>query len=580
MKLRNQLTRHRADARYVQRAYSLCEGFDNDTDYIVLGRLSDFSVFHLQYQLELIVSGRAHCGEMTVMHDGVSAWIAAHEYDHNGTEISGLTWDADISGDSVRLVLTKAGVGENTRLHYKVNRSAVGPSEHTVRYSTTSELTIHLDSINGDDETGDGSSGNPFQSLSFLERLPYEIRHQIKVTPKAGTYTGWPVNMKHRYVENGRIILDASGETFPVIAGPFTLSAATQIGPPSALGCSFATDIEVAGAGWASDEHYGKFMRFLSGNWAGYVLPVYKNTSDAIRTYGDPRGYAAGDTFEIVDCPVTISTSDHVTIEGDGCFNEPLYGVSDISPWGPHFIAGGVKFVSDVGDRSFTFKDIVGYLSFCTFVDSEKWVFFELYNSSINYQVPPATVFDNPSLADWYACAVNIIPSNGALPTEDGSNIMLHNSQLGGFTNHQRVDLRSSFRGGVSWCMIGGFTSEYSNGIQHIDTAYFEQVGYSTNAIDANGRTRIYSAYINGCARALHSRGRTFAWWFKGENIANDYAVEVDEAGLVVNRGGADVDIIGAVGAIEFPFSGTNHATWPALGAAHTDNAGSYVITK
>ena len=50
---------------------------------------------------------------------------------------------------------------------------------------------------------------------------------------------------------------------------------------------SIATELEISGETWTTDELYGKFMHFTSGNWSGYIVPIFENGADTIQTYAD-----------------------------------------------------------------------------------------------------------------------------------------------------------------------------------------------------------------------------------------------------------------------------------------------------
>lgn len=123
MELRNPLTTPRADARYVPKAFTRQDGFDNATDRYDLGAAASYRAFVVEYVLELPVSNRTHVGVITVTHTGLTATIAEHTYRFPDTqlEIETLVWTAGITAGVVQLVLQKTGVGENPTLHYRVH---------------------------------------------------------------------------------------------------------------------------------------------------------------------------------------------------------------------------------------------------------------------------------------------------------------------------------------------------------------------------------------------------------------------------------------------------------------------------
>lgn len=122
---RNPLTKTQADALYQAKGFTQNDGFDNATDYIILGAAALYQALRVTYTLILQVSGRSQTGTINISHLAGVAAIDEHAYSLAPPEITGLTFGADINVGNVRLVLTKAAVGENTTLYYRVDQFPV-----------------------------------------------------------------------------------------------------------------------------------------------------------------------------------------------------------------------------------------------------------------------------------------------------------------------------------------------------------------------------------------------------------------------------------------------------------------------
>lgn len=125
MELRNVLTPAQADARYVALAWTAVDGLDDSADTLDLGAAASYAAFAVEYLLVLPASGRSQSGLVTITHNGGVASIDDHHYSYQDPEIAGLTWTSAIAVGQVQLVLTKSGVGDDTRLQYRVTRTPI-----------------------------------------------------------------------------------------------------------------------------------------------------------------------------------------------------------------------------------------------------------------------------------------------------------------------------------------------------------------------------------------------------------------------------------------------------------------------
>lgn len=173
---------------------------------------------------------------------------------------------------------------------------------------------LFVDPLNGSDETGDGSSDNPFETLEFLNGpfFPKIIDKKIIIRVAATA----PLNMNkilldHTIGENGCLSLVGNGDprVIPTSAGsgPFTLTGVTQIGTP--VSCN---NLQV-GVVFGVNELMGKgnWLLFQSGACAGQAIQIHDNTANNIFTRGGLNGVPLiGDTFIVVNplpiivCPV------------------------------------------------------------------------------------------------------------------------------------------------------------------------------------------------------------------------------------------------------------------------------------
>jgi hypothetical protein len=118
MEILNPLTKGKADVLYAALNYTRVDGFDNTTDYIVLGYASEYRAFQLDYAVVLPVSGRSRVGSFNVMNDGAAVDFT-DEYSFSDSDIEGLSFSVNITLDRVTLVFTKTMVGENPTFFYK-----------------------------------------------------------------------------------------------------------------------------------------------------------------------------------------------------------------------------------------------------------------------------------------------------------------------------------------------------------------------------------------------------------------------------------------------------------------------------
>jgi hypothetical protein len=181
--------------------------------------------------------------------------------------------------------------------------------------ATYDNMTVYVDADNGSDDTGDGTSDKPYQTLTFLNtgHFPFFINHQVRIIIK-GAVTVEALRLDHVIGPFGSLSIIGQGAPNVVNtsqgAGPFTLTSATalQPGPEAGWDLGFATTFGV-------DELYGKWIRFEDGACAGQALPIHENLANNIYTRAGWNGNPAmGDNFVVVE-PSNSITADRMEFE-------------------------------------------------------------------------------------------------------------------------------------------------------------------------------------------------------------------------------------------------------------------------
>jgi hypothetical protein len=442
-------------------------------------------------------------------------------------------------------------------------------------------MNIWVNSSTGNDTLNDGTEFYPYltPTRAFAD-VPYEIRHKVKIR-LTGNFTDWPKRINNRidYEWDGALNIDASGNTFPVLAGPFTIQGLSDLGQN-------ATDITVSGSpGWTTNQYYGRFIRFKSGVYNGLVMGIWKNDTNTIRTFWDAGNLSNGDTFEIVDCPVTVTLDHSVIFEGTN------WEVGDVSYWANLQICG-IKFVITPQTIEGHFKSMNPFsvlrqkaiITFCSIVDTRADSFLGIYYSqrseTNNAYVYTNPLFDDPLLHDWQTLTLNVIHNNYNPITY---------LQVGAIMEDSIV--RNMQTRGVAWLQSGGSVSVFGGMCGQIynkacDYAavggLVEQIGWSDDGIQVfNGYISINNVWIENAPVALRLKYNAFVRGFtlKGNTVSDNYACHVgDGCSFIIFFD--TVTILGAVGAVKFEFDGSTHAAWPGAGVSYTDGAGSYVNRK
>lgn len=457
-----------------------------------------------------------------------------------------------------------------------------------VSSQTTQDVTVYLDPAG--DDSADGSQSAPFATFSraIREFEGKKIRHTMRIKPAAGNYTDFPTdwNMNNENA-SGRFIIDASGEDYPVLSGPHTIQAVTNETPVGPWAKALATRITVSGSpGWAVDAYHHKFARFTTGNWTGYCLQLHSNGTDYFITSTDWKGFQAGDAFDIVDCPVTITVSHPVRIRGSGRKNTTVT-ISYSNK--PDLAIAGVRFVLGPPSKNpMILEGLSTSLSFVTVQD--QWdtdsnsIPLTAIDCSLNATEPDPDTFDVTQLTDSFIMPLNVVSMAGVPPTAWGIDVELYSSDCNYVSCRRQVSVRETRFGFLQMLMCGGIWQHFAGGCQVAQT-YIKQIGWGFSGIlNFFGEMQIVSAFVDGVDEAFEGRAGSYTLldWLQGANLTAPYAAIVKRASRITVKNASGVTVLGTVGAITFPFPapGTNYAAWPASGTSINDGADCSVTTE
>ncbi len=164
--------------------------------------------------------------------------------------------------------------------------------------ATNHDNDIYVDTVNGDDETGTGTSGNPYQTLTrAVNELPDIVDEAWNIfisAPSSNPVTDSPI-ITPKVTINGQLTIQGIDDPTVISAGPYTVNTYTNIGTGSC-----AHNINVSGASFTTDAFRGYFVRALTGSRAGKVYAIAHNTATDIVIGFNSYALSPGDTFDIV----------------------------------------------------------------------------------------------------------------------------------------------------------------------------------------------------------------------------------------------------------------------------------------
>lgn len=474
--------------------------------------------------------------------------------------------------------VSRVGVGQNGKVLIADSSETGGVKWDWYGPSTTADRSIYVNGTSGNDDTGTGDIGSPYQTWDrvYQELQGLKINHTIRIIPaNAETYTSFPERFFCVKEGAGHIIFDASHLSWQTVAGPFTVTSATGVGDsePTDL-IPMATDYLVSGQSWTVDGYQGKFIRFITGAFAGYVQPIYTNTADTITSHANWYGVAGGDTFDIVSAPVIIDVDHDITFEANQ--HRDTMGTN-----GQFMSFCGFEFKADGdGTTPISIRNVGATFSFCNFV-SDQLVGMYFEDSSINAFNLPSTTFTKSELADWYAYAWSVELDDGDTIPSIGKSVISVNSNL------SLLCCRGAYRANYgSSDLVYSLIRSYDcpNGGRHSFRFVFTDT--DSYAIDNHeGDLICDSMYIRNCSSIINIRGKAHmrTAWIRVGSITGAWAVRVARSSLISLLTNTAIlsTALGTSGAINFASKGTTHATWPAAAGDHfTDGAQSTVLKE
>ncbi|NIQ92433.1 MAG: hypothetical protein GWN93_27010 [Deltaproteobacteria bacterium] len=233
-------------------------------------------------------------GQMTYWDNTSSQW--------KHTETTELSWD-----DALKQLLT-----ENLLV--------------TGSISYGGNQTQYVNCSTGSDTTGDGSVGNPYATIGkALSFVPYEVTEKYQILVANGTCNESFDSIEHVYSPSGQLTIDGYQDAVNY-AGPFTVTTANTLGVLS------GTAIDVSGAGWTTDDFYGKFIKLTTGASAGTVYPIYTNDSDTIVTNAYFTAVSGGDQFYVVQPGITVNLTAPILLNSSApsSYYASHFGVSNV----------------------------------------------------------------------------------------------------------------------------------------------------------------------------------------------------------------------------------------------------------
>lgn len=430
----------------------------------------------------------------------------------------------------------------------------------------TSDLTYHVNGTTGDDGN-DGSLSTPFETFDRALRdiigrkITNNATVKIKVTG-AGTYTSFPQYVDLDIDLGSQLVIDASGLTPTAIAGPFTVASAVGVGDIGPDFVSMATDLNVSSPGWTANQFFNKTIKMTSGNWNGYHLACKHNGTDYVRVFPDWYGFAAGNTFEIVEEPVIIDVNHFIRFTNKHVENVPR------TTGGTALNVSGIRFDCNDSDNGSAIElhQIDSTCSFVTIIGHQTGVeVLRVYDSYVNYIPPNSGVFDGgATLEDYFSMAFGVYGEVGALPSDSYRTVFIRDSSISVVTT-SGLFFAAGFENNAIYSHADGVENQ-STAFVVIWSMFVDQYVNGAAFYNQSGSFWFTSAWIEKSGIVITSRmgAKNRVAWLKGNAVSVAYAVEL-AAGSVLRHIGDDITITGATNDAVFLIDSTAVA-WATAG--------------
>jgi len=409
----------------------------------------------------------------------------------------------------------------------------------------TPPITIYVNSVTGNDDTGYGTAAAPFATLTHAQRfLPSTMKNRFRIL-LTGTFTNMePMDLT--FSDGGQLLIEGT-EINSVVPGPFAVTAWTPAGTQN---CAFY--VQSLLAGWAPGAHKHRFLRVLAGAHAGQLISIKNNTADTLYV-GNTLALNVGETFDIVE-PGTIIN----TVRKKISFGQPIYGNARL-------IFANLKFTgSQIEISSKSTASFVGYFvrfaAGCVFSGDELSV-----NSDLAYD--PSDIVESFPFG-------NLELNTAATPklTIDGVEDYLQKSIV------QKLETDLYYKG----CGTALFSQTYFAQLIGLSGVTFK---CDTVAGYAPGSDLISLDY--GCVLAISAM-----WAEACLNVFSGGLGLIEFDGLEGNAATitgytcllgpgtqafhSGAPVIGTLGAIYWTSTGAVVAAWPVAGASVNDGNGSF----
>lgn len=198
-------------------------------------------------------------------------------------------------------------------------------------------IMIYVDTVNGDDTTGDGSADAPFATINHVQKLLGQnayINGKINIFVSAPT--GSPLtdigNWNLRFGPSGQLTIQGTDDPEIKAGGPYTINSWTDLGAAFVAGHACG----LAAAPWIADDLQGWFIHMLDGAAEGNYYAIIENSTDNCFCAYTTDPPANGDSFEIVRPGTIIDPADDISFEL----------ATNSFDYQDHFFLGGVKLTS------------------------------------------------------------------------------------------------------------------------------------------------------------------------------------------------------------------------------------------
>lgn len=216
--------------------------------------------------------------------------------------------------ESERLSITKGGAtssaaGYLTSVYHDYTISGAGTASSPLSLNNAYTQTELYVSTTGNDTTGNGTETLPFATVEkALSYVPPILKTRYNIWIENGTYSSFPAHIKRECVGDGRLMIARNEAPVDVLAGPYTVSAVEYSDGGSDVvlsvsGSPFTEDALRSSVGSTVQ------VRMLTGNAAGHIIPVYRNTTGSLICLASAYAIEVGDTFKIIEPGVIFSTA-------------------------------------------------------------------------------------------------------------------------------------------------------------------------------------------------------------------------------------------------------------------------------